>query len=115
MAKPWEAALQFLFHAMAPKADARFPFGGRPRPLYLDRGPVARSHVFQHVMGYLDIEFRPHLPSGHDGRRPTARSKGKVGRPFRTVKEAHETLVPLPRTPERNRRRCLAVQLSPPL
>ena len=27
-----------------------------------------------------------------DGRRVTARSKGKVERPFRTVKEAHETL-----------------------
>jgi hypothetical protein len=26
------------------------------------------------------------------GRRVTARSKGKVERPFRTVKEAHETL-----------------------
>src|SRR5215510_2087008 len=87
-----EAALQFLFNAMAPKADERFPFGGRPRYLYLDNGPVARSHVFQQVMGYLDIEFRPHLPSGHDGRRTTARSKGKVERPFRTVKEAHETL-----------------------
>jgi hypothetical protein len=87
-----EAALQFLFNAMAPKADTRFPFGGRPRHLYLDNGPVARSHVFQQVMGYLDIEFRPHLPSGHDGRRTTARSKGKVERPFRTVKEAHETL-----------------------
>jgi hypothetical protein len=87
-----EAALQFLFNAMAPKADERFPFGGRPRHLYLDNGPVARSHVFQHVMGYLDIEFRPHLPSGHRGRRTTARSKGKVERPFRTVKGAHETL-----------------------
>jgi Integrase core domain len=87
-----EAALQFLFNAMAPKADERFPFGGRPRYLYLDNGPVVRSHVFQQVMGYLDIEVRTHLPSGHDGRRTTARAKGKVERPFRTVKEAHETL-----------------------
>ncbi|MFX9699908.1 IS481 family transposase, partial [Acinetobacter baumannii] len=31
-------------------------------------------------------------PDGKDGRRKTARSKGKVERPFRTVKEAHETL-----------------------
>jgi hypothetical protein len=46
-----EAALQFLFNAMAPKADERFPFGGRPRYLYLDNGPLARSHVFQQVMG----------------------------------------------------------------
>jgi hypothetical protein len=32
------------------------------------------------------------MPAGSDGRRPTARAKGKVERPFRTVKEAHETL-----------------------
>ena len=30
-----EAALQFLFNAMAPKADQRFPFGGRPVALYI--------------------------------------------------------------------------------
>jgi hypothetical protein len=33
-----------------------------------------------------------HMPSGSDGRRPTARSKGKVEPPFRSVKQAHETL-----------------------
>jgi hypothetical protein len=38
------------------------------------------------------IEVKTHLPRGHDGRRTTARSQGKVERPFRTVKEAHETL-----------------------
>ncbi len=32
------------------------------------------------------------LPKGKDGRRVTARAKGKVERPFRTVKEMHETL-----------------------
>jgi hypothetical protein len=32
------------------------------------------------------------MPQGKDGRRITARSKGKVERPFRTVKEMHETL-----------------------
>ena len=31
-------------------------------------------------------------PAGKDGRRVTARSKGKVERPFRTVKDVHETL-----------------------
>ncbi|MBT2373908.1 hypothetical protein [Pseudomonas fluorescens] len=38
--------------------------------------------------------FQPilHMPRDTDGRRTTARSKGKVERPFRTVKEAHETL-----------------------
>jgi transposase len=87
-----EVALQFLFNAMSAKADERFPFCGRPRYLYLDNGPVRQSHVFQRVMDYLDIEVQSHLPRGHDGRRTTARAKGKVERPFRTVKEAHETL-----------------------
>jgi hypothetical protein len=87
-----ETALQFLFNAMAPKADERFPFSGRPICLYMDNGPVARNQVFQQVMGYLDIEVRTHLPRGHDGRRTTARAKGKVERPFRTVKEMQETL-----------------------
>jgi hypothetical protein len=41
---------------------------------------------------HLDIDVRAHLPQGKDGRRVTARSKGKVERPFRTVKEMHETL-----------------------
>ena len=58
----------------------------------MDNGPVARSHVFQQVMDYLDIEVQTHLPRGQDGRRTTARAKGKVERPFRTVKEMHETL-----------------------
>ena len=38
------------------------------------------------------MELRTHLPAGTDGQRVTARAKGKVERPFRTVKEMHETL-----------------------
>lgn len=87
-----ESALRFLFNAMAPKANADFPFQGRPKMLYLDNGPVAKSHVFQNAMQGLGIEHKTHLPAGKDGTRTTARSKGKVERPFRTVKEAHETL-----------------------
>jgi hypothetical protein len=94
-----EVALQFLFNAMSSKADERFPFCGRPRYLYTDNGPVRQSHVFQRVMDYLEIEVKSHLPRGHDGRRTTARSKGKVERPFRTVKEAHETLYSNSRRP----------------
>jgi hypothetical protein len=60
--------------------------------LYMDNGPIARSQVFQQVMRYLGVEVRTHLPQGKDGRRVTARAKGKVERPFRTVKEMHETL-----------------------
>jgi hypothetical protein len=87
-----ESALRFLFNAMAAKADAAYPFQGRPQMLYLDNGPVAKSRVFQNVMQALGIDWQTHLPAGKDGTRTTARSKGKVERPFRTVKEAHETL-----------------------
>jgi len=85
-----ESALRFLFNAMAPKEDTLLQ--GRPGLLYLDNGPVARSIVFQTVMHQLGINWRTHMPKDSDGRRVTARSKGKVERPFRTVKEAHETL-----------------------
>jgi len=46
------------------------------------------------VMTYNNAHNFPFLvlPAGGDGRRVTARSKGKVERPFRTVKEMHETL-----------------------
>jgi hypothetical protein len=87
-----EAALRFFFRAMAPKTDERFPLQGRPLSLYMDSGPIAKSHLFQQVMRYLDITVRTHLPAGKDGRRTTARAKGKVERAFRTVKEMHETL-----------------------
>lgn len=87
-----ESALRFLFDAMAPKADPAFPFQGRPKMIYLDNGPVAKSRVFQNVMLALGIEWQTHIPAGKDGTRTTARAKGKVERPFRTVKELHETL-----------------------
>ena len=87
-----ESALRFLFNSMAAKADPAFPFQGRPKMIYLDNGPVAKSRVFQNVMLALDIAWFTHIPAGKDGTRTTARSKGKVERPFRTVKEAHETL-----------------------
>ncbi len=87
-----EAALRFLFNAMTAKSFEDFPFQGRPRMLYMDGGPIAKSLVFNKVMGYLGIEVRTHMPRDSDGNRPTARAKGKVERPFRTVKEMHETL-----------------------
>jgi hypothetical protein len=85
-----ESALKFLFNAMSAKDDN--PLHGIPDQLYLDNGPVARSLVFQTVMERLGVTPMTHMPAGKDGRRPTARAKGKVERPFRTVKEAHETL-----------------------
>src|SRR4029453_18087217 len=87
-----EAALRFLFAAMSPKPTEGFAFHGIPQMIYMDNGPIARSRVFHQVMKYLGVEVRTHLPQGKDGRRVTARSKGKVERPFRTVKEMQETL-----------------------
>lgn len=43
-------------------------------------------------MECLGVEIIFHMARDTDGRRTTARSKGKVERPFRTVKDAHETL-----------------------
>ncbi len=87
-----EAALKFLFNAMAPKASDAEPFQGIPSTIHLDNGPVAKSSVFKRVMECLGVEVITHMPAGSDGRRTTARSKGKVERPFRTVKDVHETL-----------------------
>jgi hypothetical protein len=87
-----ESALRFLFSAMAPKPEAEMPFQGIPEAIYMDNGPVARAKVFQSVMGSLGVRILTHLPPSQDQRRTPARSKGKVERAFRTVKEAHETL-----------------------
>jgi hypothetical protein len=87
-----ESALRFLFNAMSPKADDGDAFQGIPVAIYLDNGPVAKSEVFRRVMESLGVEVMTHMPAESDGRRTTARAKGKVERPFWTVKEAHETL-----------------------
>ncbi|YAF99367.1 MAG: IS481 family transposase (plasmid) [Nodularia sp. CChRGM 3473] len=87
-----EAALRFLFNAMSAKTIEGFGFQGIPQMLYTDNGPISKSRVFQNVMECLGVKLVTHLPNGKDGRRVTARAKGKVERPFRTVKEAHETL-----------------------
>jgi hypothetical protein len=42
-----EAALRFLFNAMAPKAIDGFPFEGIPEMLYVDSGPITKSLIFQ--------------------------------------------------------------------
>lgn len=88
-----ESALRFLFNAMAPKPYMPdFPFQGIPEMIYMDCGPVSKSRVFQNVMDALGVIWKTHMPAGKDGRRVTARATGKVERPFRTVKEVHETL-----------------------
>ena len=85
-------ALQFLFNAMSPKKDKDFPFQGIPKGIYLDNGPISKSLTFLRVMELLGIEVKTHMPRGSDGRRTTARAKGKVERPFRTIQDSFETL-----------------------
>jgi len=87
-----ETALRFLYNAMAPKKEEGFLFQGIPQMIYLDNGPIAKSNVFKRVMYSLGIAVHKHEPQKEDAKRTTARSKGKVERPFRTVKEAHEAL-----------------------
>jgi hypothetical protein len=86
------AALRLLFNAMTAKPSDGCPFQGIPKMIYTDNGPIAKSHVFQNVMECLGMKLATHIPAGKDGRRVTARSKGKFERPFRTVKEAYQTL-----------------------
>lgn len=85
-------ALLFLFNAMSPKQDKHCPFQGIPSVIYMDAGPVSKSRVFLRVMKQLGVEVRVHMPKGSDGRRTTARSKGKVERSFLTIKSSLETL-----------------------
>ena len=66
---------------------------GVPKMIYADSGPISKSRVYRDVISQLGVDARVHMPKDSDGRRVTARSKGKVERPFRTrVKDAHETL-----------------------
>ena len=85
-------ALLFLFNAMSAKKDRRCLFQGIPSVIYMDAGPVSKSRVFLWVMKQLGVEVRVHMPKGSDGRRTTARSKGKVERSFLTIKSSLETL-----------------------
>lgn len=85
-------ALKFLFNAMFAKKTAGFPFQGIPKMIYTDNGSFARSAIFKRVLACLGIELKTHMPRDSDGRRTTARSKGKIERTNRTVKESFETL-----------------------
>jgi hypothetical protein len=89
-----EAALLFLFRAMAPKDDPSFPFQGIPKTIYIDNGPLAKSRVVRRVLEEkLGIAIKVHeTPQAAGARRTAARSKGKVERCFRTLKESFETL-----------------------
>lgn len=85
-------ALKFLFNAMSAKKIPGFPFQGIPKMLYIDNGSFAKSAVFRRAFTCLGVELKTHMPRGSDGRRTTARAKGKIERTNRTVKESFETL-----------------------
>lgn len=90
-------ALKFLYNAMSAKEDTIFQ--GIPKNIYTDNGSVSKSKIFKQVMANLGITIMTHLPDGKDGRRKTARSKGKVERSFRSTKDSLEPLYHL-QTPQ---------------
>ena len=89
------AALRFLFNAMAPKDEPGLVLQGIPAMLYLDNGPVAKSATFRRVMAQLGVDVHTHMPRGSDGRRVTARSKGKrsSGRSARSRKRTRRSII----------------------
>ncbi len=90
-------ALKFLFNAMAAKKNLGIPLQGIPKILYTDNGAFAKSLIFKRALSALGVELKTHMPKGSDGRRTTARSKGKIERANRTVKESFEPLFHLHR------------------
>ncbi len=114
-----ETALRFLFNAMSAKSPEAGgeadPFQGIPAALSLDNGPVTKSAVFKRVMESLGVELLPHMPAGSDGRRTTARAKGKVERPFRTVKDATRRCITSTSQRPRRRRTDGLRASSPPI
>lgn len=87
-----EAALRFLFNAMFAKSIDGYLFRGIPKIIYMDNGPISKSRMFLRVMSCLGIQIMHHLPRDADEQKTAARGKGKVERPFRTVKDLYETL-----------------------
>jgi len=65
---------------------------GIPGSMYMDNGSFSKSELYLRVLTQLNINIEKHLPKGSDGRRTTARSKGKVERANRTFKDDFESL-----------------------
>ncbi len=84
------SALHFFFRAMSRKTGP-YPYG-IPLNLYMDNGSVAKSKIFKRVAELLGINVLTHIPKGGDGRRTTARSKGKVERIFQSTKNSLESI-----------------------
>lgn len=85
------SALQVLYNAMEGQPKGAF-IKGIPLHLYADNGSFAKSCTYTRAVKLLDIIFKTHMPKTSDGRRVTARSKGKVERANRTLKDDFESL-----------------------
>ena len=85
-------ALLFLFEAMSNKDDSKNnQLQGIPKYIYTDNGAFARSKIFKRVLQSLGIILLTHMPKNSDGRRTTARSKGKIEVFNKTVKNSFES------------------------
>lgn len=85
-------ALLFLFEAMSNKDDSKNnQLQGIPKYIYTDNGAFARSKIFKRVLQSLGITLLTHMPKNSDGRRTTARSKGKIEVFNKTVKNSFES------------------------
>lgn len=85
------SALQVLYKAMEGQTKGSF-IKGIPMYLYADNGSFVKSSIYIRVLKLLDITLSTHMPKSSDGRRVPARSKGKVERANRTLKDDFETL-----------------------
>ena len=84
-------ALSVLYNATSGNNTEHF-IKGIPESMYVDNGSYSKSELYLRVLTQLNISINKHLPKGSDGRRTTARSKGKVERANRTFKDDFESL-----------------------
>ncbi|TNF66843.1 MAG: transposase [Gammaproteobacteria bacterium] len=85
------AALSALYNATSGNNCDSF-IKGIPESIYMDNGSFSKSELYRRVLMQLNISVEQHLPKDSDGRRTTARSKGKVERANRTFKDDFESL-----------------------
>lgn len=85
------AALTVLYNATAGINDKSL-IKGIPDSIYIDNGSFSKSDLYTRVLTQLGIEIIRHMPKGSDGRRTTARSKGKIERTNLTFKNDFESL-----------------------
>ena len=85
-------SLMFLFDAMSNKNEPKNnQLQGIPKYIYTDNGAFARSKIFNRALQSLGITLLTHMPKNSDGRRTTARAKGKVEVFNKTIKNSFES------------------------